>query len=484
MSRPRKGSFRLQLAGRFTLAMAVALGAVMTVGHFALETTLDRQIEATILSVAAIQAASVTDDPTGEMHFHEWNLTPEEAAEVHDLNRWAEIWSVDGQSLLRSQFLATDLPLDTTALRLAGGGQLTWTEQSFRGAEIRSLYYPLGRLGEKHEPHVLQVAAPLTARNATLRAAALGLALIAVLVSAATFAGAWWLAGRVVAPVRDITRQAEEIGAATLGRRITAHADTHEYRRLVDVLNTMLVRIDAAFEAQRRFTGDASHELRSPLTALRGELELALRKERSPDEYRRTLASALEEAKRLSALADELLTLARSDAGVMEPRRRYVRLVDPVLRAVDRVRPGADAKQIDITTNVDGDVAGFWDPELLERMAHNLVDNAVKYTTPGGHVRIEIDESEGVAVLDVADTGPGLRPADHARIFERFYRADVARADSEGTGLGLSIVEAIVQAHEGDVAADNRDEGGALFRVRLPLAASGRHGHTELPPIG
>lgn len=480
MSRSSGTSFRLQLAGRFTLAMAAALGAMMVIGYLALRETLDRQIEATIQSVASIQAGSVTDDPTGEMRFHEWNLTPEEAASVHDLNRWAQVWSIEGRSLLRSQFLADDLPLDTAALRSAGEGELTWTEQSFQGAEIRSLYYPLGRLGESHEPHVLQVAAPLTARNSTLRAAALGLTLIALLVSGVTFAGAWWLAGRAVAPVRDITRQAEEIGAGTLGRRITAHADTLEYRRLVDVLNTMLDRIDAAFEAQRRFTGDASHELRSPLTALRGEIELALRKERSLEEYRRVLESSLEEAERLGDLADELLTLARSDAGVMEPRRRSVPLVEPVERAVDRLESRAASKRIDIRTSVEDEVVGSWDPELLERMAYNLVDNAVKYTTPGGHVRIEIRTEGELVILEVADTGPGIRQADRGRIFQRFYRADLARADSAGTGLGLSIVRAIVQAHGGDVTADNREEGGALFRVRLPLTASDPPGHPNL----
>lgn len=470
MSESRTRSFRRQLAGRFTLAMAVALVAVMTIGYKALRETLDRQIDATILNVASIQAGSVTDDPTGEMRFHEWDLSPEEAASVRELNRWAQVWSEGGRSLLRSQFLTRDLPLDTMALHAAAEGRLTWTEQSFGGLDIRSLYYPLGRLGESHAPHVLQVSAPLTARNGTLRAAAIGLALIALLVTSGTFAGAWWLAGRVVSPVRDITRQAESIGAETLGRRITAHADTREYRQLVDVLNTMLDRLDAAFEAQRRFIADASHELRSPLTALRGEIELALRREREAEEYRRVMASALEEAEGLGNLAEELLTLARSDAGVIEPRCREISLGDPVRRAVDRIRPRAEDKQINITIVDEGRVFGNWDPELLERVAYNLVDNAVKYTTPGGHARIGMHAADGTAVLEVADTGPGLHDTDPGRIFERFYRADVARSGSEGSGLGLSIVRAIVLAHGGEVTAANRNEGGAIFRVRLPGA--------------
>lgn len=467
MPEPSARSFRLKLAVRFTTVMAVALVGVMAIGYLALRETLDRQIDATVLNLASIQAGSVTDDPSGEMRFHEWNLTPAEAASVRDLNRWAQVWSEDGRSLLRSQFLSTDLPLDSASLRGAAAGDLVWTEQTFRDIEIRSLYYPLGRLGASHERHVLQVAAPLTARNGTLRAATLGLLAIALLVTSGTFAGSWWLADRLVTPVRDITRQAEEIGAETLGRRITAHADTMEYRRLVDVLNTMLQRLDAAFEAQRRFTGDASHELRSPLTALRGEIELALRKQRSPEEYHRVLESALEEVERLSELASELLTLARSDAGVIEPRRRDVSLREPVGLAVERVESAAAAKDIEISIEGD-DVSGLWDPELIERMTFNLVENAVKYTSPGGRVRIELATAGDAAELVVLDTGPGLTEQDRSRIFERFYRADAARADSEGSGLGLSIVRAIAAAHGGRAVAESRPEGGARFRVRLP----------------
>ncbi len=464
-------SFRLQLALRFTAAMAVALAVVMTLGWLALRETLDRQLDASIQNVASIQAGAVTDDPSGEMQFHEWNLTPEEASSVRELNRWAQIWSEEGESLLRTRYLTRDLPLDSAALRRAAAGELAWTEQSFRGIEIRSVYYPLGRLGESHARHVLQVAAPLAARNETLATARLGLGLIGILVTLGTFGGSWWLAGRAVRPIRDITRQAEDIGAGTLGRRITAHAETREYRQLVEVLNTMLDRLDAAFEAQRRFTADASHELRSPLTALRGEVELALRKERSPDEYRRVLESALEEAERLSALAEDLLTLARSDAGGIEPRRRETSLREPVEAAVERARPRAETKQIDLALDGDEGISGYWDPDLLERMAFNLIENAVKYTTPGGRVRVRLRAVDGHAVLEAEDTGPGIREGDLERIFDRFYRADASRADTDGTGLGLSIVRAVAVAHAGSVTAENREEGGARFRVRLPRTA-------------
>lgn len=466
-------SFRLQLASRLTGVMALALAVVAVIGFLVLRESLDRQIDANLRNVASVQAASVTDGSSGEMHLHEWELTPDEAASIRELNRWTQVWDRSGRSLLRTQYLTRDLPLDTASLHRAADGEIDRVVQSFQGMEIRSLYYPLGRFGEEHEGHVLQVAAPLTARNDTLETAAAALAGIWLLVVGGTFVGSRWLADRTMAPVRRIIDQAERIEAATLGERIRARADTREYRRLVAVLNSMLDRLDSAFEAQRRFTADASHELRSPLTALRTELELALRSDREVEEYRRVVASALEETERLGELLDDLLTLARSDARAIEPRPREISLGDPVRRAVERVAQEAEEKQIHVTLEADEPVPGTWDPELLERLAWNLVENAVKYTTPGGHVRVRVDTDNGRGVLEVSDTGPGIRNGDLQRIFDRFYRADRSRSDVGGTGLGLSIVRAIAVAHGGRVAAENREEGGARFVVRLPQQDDG-----------
>ncbi|MFQ5689993.1 MAG: sensor histidine kinase [Gemmatimonadota bacterium] len=465
-------TFRFQLALRFTVAMTLGILAVALLGYLALRETLDRQIDASLLNVASIQAASVTDDPSGAMHFHEWNLTPEEAASVSELNRYAEVWSETGEGLLRSQFLDRDLPLERDALAQASAGKIVWAEDRFQGTEIRTLYYPLGRLGPSHARHVLEVAAPLTVRNRTLLSAAVFLTGIVVVVSGGTAVGSWWLAGRAVRPVHDITDQAEKIGATTLGKRISAHADTREYERLVQVLNTMLARIDAAFEAQRRFTGDASHELRSPLTALRGELELALRRQRTPEEYRRVIASALEETSRLTGLAENLLTLARSDAGVIEPRLRKMDLAPAVRETVERLRSRAEERDIRLLCQADGPVVGLYDPDLVDRMVRNLVDNALKFTTPGGRVTVQVSRRDSGVGIEVSDTGPGIREDALNRVFERFYREAAARTPTEGSGLGLSIVQAIAEALGGRVTAENREVGGALFRIHLPDRSS------------
>ena len=212
MSRPREKermrSFRFLLGVRVTMVMTGAVMAVAVLSYFGLRRALDRELNASMINVASIQAATVTDDPSGAMHFHEWELTAEEAASVRDLIRYLQIWSADGESLIRTSHITEDLPLDSAALAKAGGGELAWTEGTFQGIPIRALYYPLERLGDLHIRHVLQVAAPLEARDRMLQTVTLLLLLILTTVAALTFLGGWWLAGRAVRPVDTIVDQA------------------------------------------------------------------------------------------------------------------------------------------------------------------------------------------------------------------------------------------------------------------------------------
>jgi two-component system OmpR family sensor kinase len=463
-------SFRFRLSARFTLAMFAGLLALSALTFVALRETLDRQIAASLLNVASIQAASLTDAPSGEMHFHEWELTPQEAAQVRDLNRFAQVWNEDGESLLRTRYITQDLPLDSAALQSAVAGRVVWVEDVFQNIPVRSLYYPLGRLGPLHGPHVLQVAAPLVARNRLLRNATLFMLGLILLITVGTMFGSWWLAERAVRPVHEIIDQAEEIGAATLGRRIRASVDSREYERLVQVLNTMLSRIDAAFDAQRRFTADASHELRSPLTALRGELELARRRTRSTEEYQRVIDSSLEEVARLSRVAEDLLTLARSDAGVLQLRPRRTDVGECARGVAERLRLAAESKQVRVEVDADPRAIAWVDEDLVSRLVWNLIANAIKFTPSGGRVTVGIAREDGGVSVCVADTGPGIPEAVLPRVFDRFFRADEVRtpeADAQGTGLGLAIVRAIAELHGATVEARNRPEGGAQFVVQF-----------------
>ena len=197
-------SFRFQLAVRATSAAAVGLLALSSITLLTLRAVLDRELRAAILNVASIQAASLADGPSGEMHFHEWELTPDEASSVRDLIQYAQVWGEGGESLLRSQYMVSDLPPEPEALARASAGELTWTDQVYGGTQVRTLFYPLERLGPAHAAHVLQVAAPLDARDAMLFRAGAFLGLLTVLLAGATFAGSWWLAGSAVRPALSL----------------------------------------------------------------------------------------------------------------------------------------------------------------------------------------------------------------------------------------------------------------------------------------
>jgi two-component system OmpR family sensor kinase len=465
-----------------TLALSGAVTAVALLSYFALRQALDRELEASMMAVASIQAATVTADPSGEMRFHEWELTPEEASSVRDLIRYLQIWNTDGESLLRTSHISEDLPLDTVALAKAGQGELAWTNGTFEGMPIRALYYPLERMGELHIQHVLQVAAPLEARNRMLRRAALLIFSIVVTAAAAAFPGGWWLAGRAVEPVDTIVDQAEAITAGSPRRTIDAYADTWEYKRLVQVLNRMLARLQASVDAQRRFTADASHELRTPLTVLRGELEVALRRPRTPEEYARVLRISLEEAERLSRLAEDLMTLTRSEAGGQRLQLAEGDLAERARHAVSRLSGQAQGKEIEIVGPVSEMVRAEFDPDLMDRVLGNLLSNAIKFTPVGGRVEVRVQEEGDRVALQVTDTGPGIPPDQLDRVFDRFFRIDEARTwggETSGTGLGLAIVKAIVDLHGGEVVASNNTGGGAVFRVTLPASQSGPAQHEE-----
>lgn len=466
-------SFRDLLAVRFALITAGGMALCAVATFFILRHILDAELRSNLLNVASIQAAALADDAGGEMHFHEWDLTPEDAAAVQELVRYAEVWSAGGESLLRSRYMTDNLPMDLEALLVASGGELVWRESTFQGTPIRSVYYPLARLGEAHTHHVLQVAAPLGTRNAMLwRVVVFGVILV-LLTGVGSFLGGRWLANHAIRPVHQIIREADFLGAGALGERITAHADTEEYQRLVEVLNTMLDRVQATVDSQRRFTADASHELRSPLTAMRGELELALRRERGVEEYRAVIESAREETIRLGRIVEGLLTLARSDAGAIQLRRVDSDLRTLVEEAVARTTVNGKPEGAQVEVLAPDPVPGAFDPELVVQMASNLIQNGVRFAGKDGRVLISVHTRESVGVLRVEDSGPGIERGHERRVFDPFWRADPSRArgpEGEGLGLGLAIVRAIAAAHQGTaVASSSAELGGARIEVVLPL---------------
>jgi heavy metal sensor kinase len=324
------------------------------------------------------------------------------------------------------------------------------------------------RAGDQ-ELHVLLMV-PLRHQEADL--AALGQAiLLAVPVGLVATAGlAYLLARGAVAPVDQLRKTTERITADRLHERLPVNNPADELGQLAGTVNTMIGRLERSFAEVKRFTADASHELRTPLTAIRTEAEVALSGDPTKEELRGIVESMLEECGRMTRLTDQLLTLARDDAGVVPRSHERLSVASLVGEVVDTLRPLADAKGVSIAVEgggTHGTVVG--DPVRLRQVAVNLIDNAIKYTPPGGSVRVGTAESNGAVRLTVADTGEGIAAEHLPRVFDRFYRVDKARSREQGgTGLGLSIVQSIATAHGGTVSLTSTVGVGTEVVVVLP----------------
>jgi two-component system OmpR family sensor kinase len=458
-------SFRLALARRTAGGVLALTLLVVAVSTLALRTLLYRQLDGTLVHLAEVEAEAGAAHTTSEFQFHEGVLLAARPGPSAELTRYAQLWTSDGQPLIRSRNLPADLVLPANAVTAAKQGRIVWDTHLWRGERLRCVIYPLQLVGAAHGMHMLQVAAPLAPLDRTLRAFILLGLVLTLLAAGAAFLMGWRLAGTALLPTAEITAQAEAIREGTPAPTITAHADVEEFARLVQVLNAMLGRLDQAAAVQRRFTADASHELRGPLTALRGELDLALRRERSPAEYREALERCREEVIRLTRLATDLLTLARSEAGLDLQDQTEVDLRLLAERVADRYRSIAAEHGLGFALSGPAAIVRG-DPAMLERIVGNLVDNAVKHSPAGGTITLEIGAG-GRVELTVRDQGPGVPVGDQVQLFNRFFRGDGKHQDGNSTGLGLAIAKAAAEAHGGRLEFVGNDPG-AVFRLVLP----------------
>ncbi len=362
-----------------------------------------------------------------------------------------------------------DLPLSPTALKRAAEGLSTFETVEGRGPfPLRTFTWPVMEAGRVTS--VLRVGMSLESMSLTRRRFLLVMAAVIPLGLLSAGTGGWLLARRALRPVDRMTETARRIGAEHLAERLEVTSTGDELDRLATTLNDMLGRLDAAFQQIRQFSADASHELQTPLTILRGELEVALRSPRSPEEYRRVLRSALEECERIAHLVEGLLLLARADAGVLRMDRKPVDLAELLAEVAGQVQVLAQAHRITLYVCSAEPAPIQGDPEHLGRLLLNLLENAIKYTPAGGRVALALRQVSGSALLEITDTGIGLSPEEQARIFQRFYRAAEAQSmDDRGAGLGLCIAQSIAEAHGGRIEINSTPGQGSTFTVHLPL---------------
>jgi heavy metal sensor kinase len=283
--------------------------------------------------------------------------------------------------------------------------------------------------------------------------------------------GGYLLASRRLAPVGWMAEQARQISGRSLHKRLEIGNAAEELTVLAESFNELLTRLDQSFEGMKRFVADASHELRTPIAIIRGEADVALSQDRSPLEYRAALATILDESRRISRLVDDLLNLARADAGHVRLRLSNFYLNDLLAECCRSVQSLARARGIELTCAASSDLTFHGDEELLRRLVVNLLDNAIRYTPEGGKVSAALACDGGNLRLTVADTGSGIPPEAVPHVFERFFRADKARSRQDGGfGLGLAIVKWIAESHRGAVDLATAPGNGTTFTVTLPVS--------------
>ena len=293
------------------------------------------------------------------------------------------------------------------------------------------------------------------------------------LVVLASLAG-YWLSGRALAPVNAIIETARGVGVQNLSSRLAVPPANDELRGLSETLNAMLARIEASVKRLTQFTADASHDLRTPVALIRTSAELALRRPRTDDEYRETLSRILATSEETTHLIENLLTLARADAGAAELHFSDIDLVPHLEKLAQEAGILAAGKGIQVSSELaSGPVRVSADPAAIERLLLIVIENAIKYTPSGGKIEMILSNGAGNARIEIRDSGIGISDKDLPHIFERFYRADQARSrETGGSGLGLAIARWIVDLHGGLIEAQSTLGNGSVIRITLPSAAN------------
>ena len=467
----RPPPIRVRLTAWYLLVILASLAVSSLAMYFgiqeAIEDTVDTQLQARIANLSQFLKAN---EP------HPAAPAPQPlpaSAEVAPGDELYQITDASGSILFQSPAMRElEVPLDISQLHnhyRHHRDQGNFTTYYRRHRDVRVLA-SLVQFGDR--AYRIQVATdvnPLYAVLETFRNWAW--TVLPLILSLAGFGG-YWLSGRAMKPVHDLVRSTADISERNLSSRIVVPPAQDELRQLAETINAMLARLEAAFTRITRFTADASHELRTPITVIRTTAEVILERERSPAEIQEMVGLIVRESESTSALIEQLLTLARADADT-----EHLHLENLDLRALIKEldaggRTLAEARGVQWKIEVpERPVLVLGDPSYLRRLLLILIENACRYTDRAGSVELRLGVQANEAVIEVADTGIGIPPDELTHIFDRFYRASNARFfDAEGTGLGLPIGQWIASAHGGTLSAHSTLGSGTCMSVRLRVA--------------
>jgi heavy metal sensor kinase len=486
-------SIRFKITIVYTMILALTLSAFSAALYHNVRRSLYENMDSLLRSRAeGIVHAINTYWATERLGAMRYGIEPEEAAALENIDfatiaqRWVEgkskdpkmldvivrIFDSDGVPIASSKNTQgiSSVSRENLISVLMGNSCFDTVEPSYPTRKIVAFRVFITPAVENDKvEYIVQVASPLDPIGAalyTLRITLFILFPITVLLTGITGA---FLAKLTLRPVDSMIKTIHSITAENMKLKLAVPDTRDEIMKLAETFNDMLLRLDSAFTSQKHLFEDLSHELKTPLTVLKGEFEVTLKKIRSPEEYENLLKSGLEEIDKISKLADNLLMLASFESKRIMPDRKRLDLGLLIQAAVNSIRKLAGRKNVGMAlSGISEGIAINGDEQQLKLMVLNLVDNAVKYTPAGGRVTVALEQGKDSARIKISDTGRGIAGNELPHIFDRFYRAEKSRS-GDGFGLGLSIAKSIVEAHDGHIEAASAAGSGATFIITLPL---------------
>jgi heavy metal sensor kinase len=480
-------SLRFKLTLWYVLILGILLISFSTFLYFTLSKSLHRDVDNKLRSLAEL-IASESSSPLSKFGFGNIDQALETSMNLKPIGKFIQVLDQSGKIGQKSDNLKNvQLPISLNALKNASKGLITYeTNRSIGDTPLRIITFPV--VDNNHVSKIVQIASSLEEVEDALNTLLIILIITVPLALMVAILGGQFLAHKALKPVDNITQTARMITSQNLNERIDPPKVKDEISRLIETFNEMISRLDQSFRQIKQFSSDASHELKTPLTILKGEVEVMLRKERTPQEYQQTLKSNLEEVNRMSQIVEDLLLLSKADIGEIRLNKEDINLTEILTEVVAQMDMLARSRRLHLfTSNHHQEIHIFGDALRMRELFINLIENGIKYTEEGGSIHITLQKEYPPSVRNpsdwgegergkfvkiiVSDTGIGIAKEDQERIFNRFFRVDKARSREQGgSGLGLSICKWIVEAHQGEIKVESELGKGSSFIVNLPLS--------------
>ncbi len=463
--------FSLPIKWRLTIWYGAVLSLILIIfasGIFIyFKNSLQESIDAKIRSIGEVLSSSMTDTHNTSV-FGNFERYLENVLGKKPKGKFIQIMDSSGRiGAKMSDIEGEALPTSFSALERAMRGEVVYETIERTSPRLRMITIPI--MENKKVTSVVQVGTSLEDFDETIKKLLLIMIISIPSSICVTIIVGYFMAKKALRPVDQIRRAAVKISSSNLDERIDIVGRRDELGRLAETFNAMIGRLKDAFQRINQFSIDVSHELKTPLTILKGETEVALRKEREKQDYQELLKSNLEEIDRMSCIIDDLLLLSKADTKEIKLNVEDVALRDLIMDVCMDMKVVADKKNVELETSELEDIRLKGDELKLRRMLLNVVENGIKYSHAGGKVSVSSYANNGYAKIDIMDNGIGISEEDIKYIFDRFYRADRSRKRESGSGLGLSISRWIAEAHKGSIEVKSQSSQGSMFTIKLPI---------------